>query len=137
MIRRPALLCVTALAFFAARPEPSSAQTGWEFNVHGATLLSDLFPESGASIQAGARLVHTTPWRLTVGGNFDWARTREVVLGPTGDVSADLLLFSGEIGYAAPLSPQPPKHLCRSSRRAPTAVAEQRRHRSFTSAPRL
>lgn len=106
MIRRPALLYVTALALLAARPEPSSAQTGWEFNVHGATLLSDLFPESGASIQAGARLVHTTPWRLTIGGNFDWARTREVVLGPTGDVSADLLLFSGEIGYAAPLSPR-------------------------------
>ena len=106
MIRRPALFLATALAVFANRPEPSLAQTGWEFNVHGATLLDDLFPESGGSIQAGARLVHTTPWRLTVGGNFDWARTQEVVLGGTGDVSADLLLFSGEIGYAAPVSPR-------------------------------
>jgi len=106
MIRRPALLFATALAVLAIRPEPSPAQTGWEFNVHGATLLDDLFPESGGSIQAGARLVYTTPWRLTVGGNFDWARTQEVVLGGTGDVSADLLLFSGEIGYAAPVSPR-------------------------------
>ncbi len=106
MIRRPALVLATALAVLAIRPEPSPAQTGWELNLHGATLLDDLFPESGGSIQAGGRLVHTTPWRLTVGGNFDWARTQEVVLGGTGDVSADLLLFSGEIGYAAPVSPR-------------------------------
>lgn len=106
MIRRPALLFATALAVLAIRPEPSPAQAGWEFNVHGATLLDDLFPESGGSFQAGARLVHTTRWRLTVGGNFDWARTQEVVLGGVGDVSADLLLFSGEIGYAAPVSPR-------------------------------
>lgn len=106
MVRRPALLLATALAVVAIRPEPSSAQTGWELNVHGATLLDDLFPESGGSIQAGARLVYTAPWRLTVGGNFDWARTREVVLGGTADVSADLLLFSGEVGYAAPVSPR-------------------------------
>jgi len=106
MIRGAALLFATALAVLTIRPEPSPAQTGWEFNVHGATLLDDLFPESGGSIQAGARLVHTTPWRVTVGGNFDWARTQEVVLGGTGDVSADLLLFSGEIGYAAPVSPR-------------------------------
>ncbi|HET6342718.1 MAG TPA: outer membrane beta-barrel protein, partial [Gemmatimonadota bacterium] len=106
MIRRPALLFATALAVLSIRPEPSSAQTGWELNVHGATLLDDLFPESGGSIQAGARLVHTTPWRLTVGGNFDWVRTQEVALGGTADVSADLLLFSGEIGYAAPVSPR-------------------------------
>ena len=106
MIRRPALFLAAALAVLASRPEPPSAQTGWELNVHGATLLDDLFPESGGSIQAGARLVHTTPWRLTVGGNFDWARTQEVVLGGTGDVSADLVLVSGEIGYAAPVSPR-------------------------------
>lgn len=106
MIRRPAFLLATALAVLANRPEPSAAQTGWEFNVHGATLLDDLFPESGGSIQAGARLVHTTPWRLTVGGNFDWARTQEVVLGGTGDMSADLVLVSGELGYAAPVSPR-------------------------------
>jgi hypothetical protein len=106
MTRRPALLLATALAVLASRPEPSPAQTGWELNVHGATLLGDLFPESGSSIQAGARLVHTTPWRLTVGGNFDWARTQEVVLGGTSDVSADLVLVSGEIGYAAPVSPR-------------------------------
>jgi hypothetical protein len=106
MIRRPALLFATALALLAIRPESLPAQIGWEFNVHGATLLDDLFPESGGSIQAGARLVHTTPWRLTLGGNFDWARTQEVVLGEAGDVSADLLLFSGEIGYAAPVSPR-------------------------------
>ncbi|MGH7570618.1 MAG: thrombospondin type 3 repeat-containing protein [Gemmatimonadota bacterium] len=105
MIPRTALASALLL-LLPAGPRPAAAQAVWEANVHAATLVNDLFEESGNGVQAGGRLVYTTPWRVTVGGNFDWARLSDVGLGLVDGATADLLLFSGEIGYAAPLSPR-------------------------------
>ncbi len=105
MIPRTALALAVSL-LLPAGTRPAAAQAVWEANVHAATLVNDIFEESGNGIQAGGRLVYTTPWRVTVGGNFDWARLSDVGLGLVEGASADLLLFSGEVGYAAPVSPR-------------------------------
>ncbi|MGH7564936.1 MAG: thrombospondin type 3 repeat-containing protein, partial [Gemmatimonadota bacterium] len=105
MIPRTALACALLL-ILPAGSRPAAAQAVWEANIHAATLVNDLFEESGNGVQAGGRLVYTTPWRVTVGGNFDWARLSDIGLGLVDGATADLLLFSGEIGYAAPVSPR-------------------------------
>ncbi len=104
MTPRTALALVALLCVLSAAPDQAVAQTGWEANVHAATLVNDLFEESGDGVQVGGRLVYTTPWRVTVGGNFDWARLTDVGLGLVDGATADLLLYSGQVGYAVPVA---------------------------------
>lgn len=106
MNARTVIALTALLSLLWGTPEPLPAQSGWEANLHGATLLNDLFEEGGNGLQAGARLLYTTPWRVTLGGNFDWARLDEVGPGFAEGATADLLMYSAEVGYAAPVSPR-------------------------------
>ncbi|HUP00808.1 MAG TPA: hypothetical protein VM737_04720 [Gemmatimonadota bacterium] len=86
---------------------PGARTDHWELNVHAATLLDNLFENSGGAYQVGARIVRNMAFGLGVGGNFDYVRTSDVLVGPgLSGLRADLYLFSFEIDYAIPVSNQ-------------------------------
>ena len=102
--------CAYIIAAWLVLGAPVNAigQTGYgEFNVHGATLVGDLFEESGNALQFGARLLYRTNSGLSFGGNFDWA-TADNILIRTGldGLSASILMYSFEIDYATRVSPR-------------------------------
>lgn len=89
-------------------PVKAIGQTGYgEFNVHGATLVGDLFEESGAALQFGARLLYRTNSGFGFGGNLDWATADNILIRSGLDgLSANILMYSFEIDYTSRVSPR-------------------------------
>ncbi|CAN5300669.1 hypothetical protein BH18GEM1_BH18GEM1_18970 [soil metagenome] len=106
-----AMLAVMGLAWpvgvSAQAPGKPLRFSGWELNLHAATLFDNLFEESGQVIQAGARVLRATASGFGFGGNFDYARTTDVLVSPgLSGLTANLLLFSAEVDYTIPVSPR-------------------------------
>ena len=104
---RSCLYLVIACLVLGA-PARVLGQTGYgEFNVHGATLVGDLFEESGTALQFGARLLYRTNSGFGFGGNLDW-ETADNILIRTGldGLSASILMYSFQIDYATRVSPR-------------------------------
>jgi len=102
--------CVYLTAAWLVLGAPANAigQSGYgEFNVHGATLVGDLFEDSGNALQVGARLLYRTNSGLTFGGNFDWATADNILISSGLDgLSASILMYSFEIDYATRVAPR-------------------------------
>jgi hypothetical protein len=83
-------------------------QTGYgEFNVHGATLVGNLFEDSGTALQFGARVLYRTNSGFAFGGNLDWATADNILIRSGLDgLSANILMYSFEIDYATRVSPR-------------------------------
>jgi hypothetical protein len=99
---------LTIACFVLAAPVKAIGQTGYgEINVHGATLVGDLFEESGTALQFGARLLYRTNSGLSFGGNLDWATADDILIRAGLDgLSASILMYSFEIDYATRVSPR-------------------------------
>lgn len=83
-------------------------QTGYgEFNVHGATLVGDLFEESGTALQFGARVLYRTNSGFAFGGNLDWATADNILIrSGLDELSVNIIMYSFEIDYATRVSPR-------------------------------
>lgn len=89
-------------------PVKAIGQTSYgEFNVHGATLVGDLFEDSGAALQFGARVLYRTSSGFAFGGNLDWATADNILIRSGLDgLSANILMYSFEIDYTSRVSPR-------------------------------
>ncbi len=99
---------LTIACFVLGAPVKAIGQTGYgEVNVHGATLVGDLFEDSGTALQFGARVLYRTNSGFAFGGNVDWA-TADNILIRSGleELSANILMYSFEIDYVTRVSPR-------------------------------
>jgi hypothetical protein len=99
---------LTAAWLVLGAPVNAIGQTGYgEFNVHGATLVGDLFEDSGNALQFGTRVLYRTNSGLSFGGNLDWATADNILIRAGLDgLSANILMYSFEIDYATRVSPR-------------------------------
>jgi hypothetical protein len=99
---------LTAAWLLLGAPVKAIGQTGYgEFNVHGATLVGDLFEDSGTALQFGARVLYRANSGFSFGGNLDWATADNVLIRSGLDgLSANIIMYSFEIDYAARVSPR-------------------------------
>lgn len=94
--------------FVLGAPTKVVGQTSYgEINVHGATLVGDLFEDSGTALQFGARVLYRTNSGFAFGGNFDWATADNVLIrSGLDELSASILMYSFEIDYVTRVSPR-------------------------------
>lgn len=100
----PSRVAIAAFGFLAL-PATAPAQSGWEFNGHGAVFVNDVFAESGTGIQAGVRLLRHTESGVAIGGNLDFAQVASATFGDgvdAVDLDATFLLYSVELDYVFP-----------------------------------
>jgi hypothetical protein len=94
--------------FVLGAPAKVVGQTSYgEINVHGATLVGDLFEDSGTALQFGARVLYRMDSGFAFGGNLDWATADNVLIRSGLDgLSANIIMYSFEIDYATRVSPR-------------------------------